>query len=81
LCSRSTTGFRLQLDRDDPLDLEVVVMAGRVQLRPQVQHQMRVGHVRQFGGFVIRPERLQHVFGVVREVENVGRVLSRIGPV
>ena len=70
-------GLRLQLHRDDAIDLEVVVVPGGVELGPQVVDEIRVGHVRQLRRLVVGLERREDFLGLVHEVEHVGRVLAR----
>ena len=50
-------GVRLQLHGDDAIHLEIVVVAGGVQLGAQVVDEVRVGDVRQFGRRVVGLER------------------------
>ena len=74
-------GLRVQLDRDDAIHLEVVVVAGRVELGAQVVDEVRVGDVLQLGRLVVGLERRQDILGAVHEVEHVGRVLAGMGAI
>jgi hypothetical protein len=72
---------RLQLHRHHAIDLEVVVVAGGVQLGAQVEDDVRVGGRRQLGRGVVGLEGRQDFLGVVHEIHHVGRVLAGIGAV
>ena len=50
-------GLRVQLHRHHAIHLEIVVVAGGVQLGAQVVDEVRVGDVRQFGRRVVGLER------------------------
>jgi hypothetical protein len=66
---------RLQLHRHHAVHLEVVVVAGGVQLGAQVVDDVRVGGRRQLGRRVVGLEGRQDFLGVVHEIHHVGRVL------
>ncbi len=74
-------GVRVQLHRDHAVDLEVVVVAGGVELGAQVEDEVRVGRGREFGRGVVGLEGGQDFLGVVHEVQHVGRVLAGVGAV
>ncbi len=56
-------------------------MPGGIQLGAQVENEIRIGRRRKLRRGVIRLEGGQHLFGVVREIQHVGRVLAGIGAV
>jgi hypothetical protein len=78
---RQLLGCRIQLDLRRALDLEVVVVAGGVQLGAQVVDQVGIGSALQLRRFVIGAKRRQDLVGAVDEVEDVGGVLARMGAV
>ena len=73
--------FVLDLDRGDPIDLEIVVPSARVELGLEVEHDVRIGDGLKLRRLVIGLERLEDVLGAVHEIENVGRVLAGIGAI
>ena len=74
-------GVRVQLHRDHAVDLEVVVVAGGVELGAQVEDEVRVGGGREFGRGVVGLEGGEDFLGVVHEIQHVGRVLAGVGAV
>ena len=74
-------GIRLQLHGHDAVHLEIVVVAGGVQLGTEVVDEIRVADVRQLRRRVVGLERLEHILGVVHEIQHIGRVLAGMGTV
>jgi hypothetical protein len=72
---------RVEVHLGHAIDLELVVVARRIELRAQVIDLVGVGRGFQLGGLVVGLERLQDLNRIVDEVENVGGVLARVGAV
>ena len=70
-----------QLSGDNAINLEIVIPSARVELGLEVENDIRIGDGLKLRRLVLGLERLEDFFGAVHEVENVGRVLARIGAV
>jgi len=75
------SGVRVQLHGHHAIHLELVVVAGGVQLGAQVENEIRVGRRRQLDRGVVGLEGGQHLFGVIHEIQHVGGVLAGPGAV
>ncbi|EXI77065.1 MAG: hypothetical protein AW10_04045 [Candidatus Accumulibacter appositus] len=74
-------GIGLQFHGDNAIDLEVVVVAGGIQLGTQVEDEVWIGGRCEFGSRVVGLERGEDFLGVIHEIQHVGRVLAGMGAV
>ena len=71
----------LQQHLHHPVDLEFVVVALGIELGLEIQDQVGIGGLGQFGGGVVGLEGRQDLVGLVHEIHHVGGVLAEMAAV